>query len=122
MKFNYYHIINLLNNKEYIGITEKKVEERFKEHKKNLKANKHCNYKLQNDWNKFGENNFCFELIESIEYENLEDGYQHEYELINNSRKELYNLAPGGIVNPIYSEEIRTKMIMTKQKQVPNVY
>ena len=32
MKFNYYQIINLINNKVYIGITEKTCEERWKKH------------------------------------------------------------------------------------------
>ena len=57
-----------------------------------LNNNTHPNYHLQPDWNKYGEDNFSFELLETREYDNLEDGYYHEYELISNSSAELYNI------------------------------
>lgn len=49
MKFNYYQIINNINGKVYIGITEKTLEQRKTEHLRLLEKNKHFNYKLQND-------------------------------------------------------------------------
>ena len=49
MNFNYYQIINNVNGKVYIGITEKTLEQRKIEHLKLLKKDKHFNYKLQND-------------------------------------------------------------------------
>lgn len=122
MIFNYYKIINKINNRVYIGITELPVEKRFIQHKKMLNNNTHPNYHLQPDWNKYGESNFLFELLETREYDNLEDGYYHEYELISNSAMELYNIQPGGIVNPIKNIESYEKMIQTKQAAVPNVY
>ena len=84
MKFNYYQIINIKNNKKYIGITEKEVNIRFKEHKNLLNKNKHPNYNLQKDWNLFGEENFVFSLIESCDYNSLEEGYEREHYLISN--------------------------------------
>lgn len=122
MIFNYYHILNNINKKEYIGITEKNIQERFSQHKKNLRSGKHPNYLLTTDWEKYGEENFTFELLESLEFETIEEGYEHEWLLINKSQNELYNLAPGGKVNPIYSEVIKNKMIATKQSAVPNIY
>ena len=121
MKFNYYQIINIKNNKKYIGITEKEVNIRFKEHKNLLNKNKHPNYNLQKDWNLFGEENFVFSLIESCYYNSLEEGYEREHYLISNSEN-LYNIAPGGRINPMYSKEIKGKMIKTKQDSVPNIY
>lgn len=121
MKFNYYQIINIKNDKKYIGITEKEVSIRFKEHKSLLNKNKHPNYNLQKDWNLFGEENFVFSLIESCDYNSLEEGYEREYYLISNSEN-LYNIAPGGQINPMYSKEIKEKMIKTKQDSVPNIY
>lgn len=121
MKFNYYQIINLINNKVYIGITEKTCEERWKKHIYLLKNNKHPNWLLQEDWNNFGQENFKFIEYESFEG-SLEEGYQHEYELIQNFKGDKYNLAPGGQINPMYSEAIKEKMIKTKQKEVPNIY
>ena len=122
MIFNYYHIVNVENKKKYIGITEKTIEHRFKQHKSMLQKNEHPNYKLQYDWNKYGEKAFEFKLLESKDFEDIESGYAHEYELINSSDKELYNIAPGGQVNIMYNPEIRNKMIQTKQNQVPDIY
>jgi len=122
MKFNYYHILNTVNNKEYIGITEKPLEQRFSQHKKSLKAKKHPNWLLTEDWEKYGEKSFVFEMIESLEFNSIEEGYEHELFLISNSNHELYNLAPGGQMNPMYSKEIRDKMTKTKQSVVPNIY
>lgn len=51
MRFNYYKITNIINNKFYIGITEKETEERIKQHFRKLHSNTHSNYKLQNDFN-----------------------------------------------------------------------
>ena len=121
MKFNYYQIINLKNNKKYIGITEKDIDIRFKEHINLLNKNKHPNYNLQKDWILFGKDNFSFSLIESKEYSSLEEGYDREYFLIS-SNSNLYNIAPGGQINPMYSKEIKEKMIKTKQEAVPNIY
>jgi group I intron endonuclease len=60
-----YQIKNLKNNKIYIG-SSKNIKERFLQHKYNLKNNKHCNPILQNSWNKYGEENFEFIIIEII--------------------------------------------------------
>ena len=122
MKFNYYQITNLINGKAYIGITEETIEQRYKQHKQKKKKNTHPNYYLQPDWNLYGESNFKLELLESREYDNLEDGYYHEYELIQNSSLELYNIQPGGLVNPIRNPESYEKMVKTKQSQVHDIY
>lgn len=95
MKFNYYKIINNTNKKVYIGITEKECKIRWDEHIRLLNKNKHPNWLLQKDWNEFGIDNFSFIQIDSFEGE-LEEGYQHEYELIQNYQGEKYNLALGG--------------------------
>ena len=57
-----YKITNNINNKFYIG-SSKNITKRFKEHKWRLKNNKHPNNKLQNSWNKYGEENFKFEVF-----------------------------------------------------------
>ena len=58
-----YMIVNTLTNKSYIGKSIN-VESRWKSHISNLKNNKHINRDLQLDWNKFGESNFSFKLLE----------------------------------------------------------
>ena len=120
--YNYYHIVNMKNDKEYIDITKNQVNIRFMQHKKLLRNNKHPNHKLQKDWLDYGEENFSFSLIEQIDYAKEEDAYYHEYELISSSSKILYNIATGGKINPMSNTIIKNKMIETKQSSVPDVY
>lgn len=65
-----YKITNLNNNKFYIG-SSKNIQQRWAKHKALLRYNKHENSKLQNSWNKHGEDNFLFEIIEECEEESL---------------------------------------------------
>ena len=60
-----YQIYNPVTNKRYIG-SSINVERRFKEHIRNLRANRHCNQHLQNAWNKYPEQ-LIFELLEVCE-------------------------------------------------------
>ena len=62
MKFYIEKIENIINKKKYIGITEN-PEQRQKNHFSTLRNGKHCNKRLQNAWNKYGQNNFIFEVI-----------------------------------------------------------
>lgn len=121
MKFNYYKIVNNVNKKTYIGITGRDCKKRWDEHIRLLNRNKHPNYLLQEDWNKFGSMNFSFVQIDTLDG-NLEEGYQHEHDLIQNFQGEKYNIAPGGQINPMYIPEVKEKMIKTKQRVVPNIY
>jgi group I intron endonuclease len=58
-----YKIINLKNNKIYIG-SAKHLMSRKCTHFHNLKYNKHHNIHLQNSYNKYGKDNFIFEVLE----------------------------------------------------------
>ena len=57
-----YKITNKINNKIYIG-ESLDIKRRWEEHIKELNENKHINYKLQEDWNKYGQDNFEFSLV-----------------------------------------------------------
>lgn len=60
-----YKIINLVNDKFYVGsTTNKKV--RFREHRKQLRGNRHHCKHLQAAWNKYGEAKFVFEVVEEV--------------------------------------------------------
>lgn len=122
MLFHYYKITNKINKKVYIGITEKECVIRWKQHISLLEKNKHTNYNLQLDWNMYGKNNFIFEEIESIDYNSPEEGYFHEYQLIQECAEEKYNILLGGNLNPMYTPEVKEKMVKTKQSQVPCIY
>lgn len=70
MKPAIYCIKNLSNNKVYIG-SATRGRERWRGHRSLLRRNKHFSCHLQYAWNKYGEENFEFSIIESISYENL---------------------------------------------------
>ena len=60
-----YKIINLVNDKFYVGsTTNKKV--RFREHRKQLRGNRHHCKHLQAAWNKYGEEKFDFRVVEVV--------------------------------------------------------
>jgi group I intron endonuclease len=60
-----YKIINLVNDKFYVGsTTNKKV--RFREHRKQLRGNRHHCKHLQASWNKYGEDKFVFKVVEEV--------------------------------------------------------
>lgn len=60
-----YIIKNRINGKIYLG-SSTNVEKRLSTHKQLLKRNKHHSYKLQRAWNRYGEENFEFEIYEEI--------------------------------------------------------
>ena len=60
-----YVIENLVNGKKYVGKTVNYTR-RVYLHTHYLRSNSHCNSHLQTSWNKYGSNNFKFELIEDI--------------------------------------------------------
>jgi group I intron endonuclease len=73
-KIGIYKIKNIINNKIYIGQTSKNFIRRWYEHKRELRKNIHRNLYLQNAWNKYGEDNFDFDIVEEIKnIENKEE-------------------------------------------------
>lgn len=90
-----YCIENKINNKMYIGQTiHPKI--RLDKHKRQLRRNKHINSHLQNSWNKYGEENFRFKVLErKIKTKNI-DKKEIYYIKKFNSYKNGYNNTPGG--------------------------
>lgn len=95
MKCYIYSIINNITKQRYVGQTTNYYR-RKKEHLSKLKENKHPNPKLQNAWNKYGEENFVFEKecfdISKKELDDKEKEYIKRY----NSFVNGYNLTEGG--------------------------
>jgi predicted GIY-YIG superfamily endonuclease len=85
MKIGIYKIVNLINNKVYIG-SSKNIEYRITKHKYNLRQNCHINKHLQSSYNKYGEENFKFEIVtltkESI-LRKAEQIYINSYQSLN---------------------------------------
>lgn len=94
-KSGIYVIVNLKNGKKYLG-SAKKLERRFKYHFYMLARNMHSNKHLQNAFNKFGENNFEFKIIEFCNKEsclNIEQKYLDEIFSMINHDDFYYNIA-----------------------------
>lgn len=88
-----YLIKNQITNKLYIGSTIH-LKKRITQHYNLLKINKHPNKKLQRTWNKYGENNFIFSIIqENIEINDLINKEQTYIDKFNTVKKG-YNITP----------------------------
>ena len=63
MNIGIYRIRNVVNNKSYYG-SSKNINKRWGRHRLDLNNNRHHNSILQRAWNKYGESNFMFEVVE----------------------------------------------------------
>lgn len=105
-----YKIINIVDNKIYIGCTIYELEKRFCEHiYRGLKTD--SNTKLYNSIKKYGSENFNIELIEicdlSCIYER-EKFYIDYYDTYNNGLNSTYG--GEGCLGYVHSPEIRKKI------------
>jgi len=76
-----YKIFNIINNKYYVG-SAVLLNARWNTHKCLLRRKTHYNKHLQAAWNKYGENNFIFEIIEKCEKEKLIEREQYYIDLL----------------------------------------
>ena len=110
-----YKITNKVNGKCYIGQSQD-IATRFREHRYLLRQNKYSNKKIQNAWNKYGEENFTFEIIEECMLDELDEKemkYIKEYDSHYNG----YNNTDGGggIRGWKHSEEFKEKMSLSNK-------
>ena len=68
-----YRILNTITGKGYVGSASDSYH-RFAEHKTILRQNRHHSSHLQHAWNKYGESNFKFEIIEVLKNPTKQDG------------------------------------------------
>ena len=91
-----YAIKNKTNNKLYIGQSQD-IKNRWSNHKNRLNNNKHSNKKLQNSWNKYGEENFEFVILEECSQDIINDREIYWISYYNTTNCENgYNLSIGG--------------------------
>lgn len=64
MNTGIYLIRNKTNNKIYVGSTSRSFKNRFSMHRYQLRKNEHHSPYLQKSWNKYGEENFEFIILE----------------------------------------------------------
>lgn len=98
-----YEVINIVNGHRYIG-QSKNIYQRINSHKSLLKNNRHL-YKngqpslLQKAWNKYGENNFEFKVVQFCPISELNECEQYWINFYNTNRANGgngYNLNNGG--------------------------
>jgi len=85
-----YKIRNLVNEKFYVGSTVN-MKVRFREHRKQLRGNRHHSKHLQAAWNKYGEEKFIFEVVEQVPPEKSLQAAEDVWLLEHVEKEHCYN-------------------------------
>jgi len=107
-----YSITNKVNGKRYVGSTQVSFEERWRHHKRGVKINKHHSQKLQRAWNKYGADNFVFEVLATCPREYC---IRLEQWFLDNLKPE-YNISP--TASSCYGIKKTTEQIESMRKRV----
>jgi group I intron endonuclease len=113
-----YQISNSINGKIYIG-SSINLKQRFNDHKKLLRYNKHPNKHLQSAWNQYGEKAFIFNIIELVDNNSLLIREQYYIDLLYSSNKNLgYNISKiaGNTLGTKRTDETKLKMSFARVK------
>lgn len=109
-----YKIQNIVNNKIYIGQSIDIIT-RWYNHKNELNGNRHCNSHLQGAWNKYGESNFTFEVIEECTVEEIDNREIYWIDLYKSIDPNFgYNLTAGGQGIHGYAWSNEKKLFLSK--------
>ena len=111
-KIGIYSIINKINNKLYIGSTSDSFRKRWNLHKYHLRNNKHKNSHLQYAWNKYGEDNFKFTILEICD-DRLKVLETEQLYIDKEDFENLYNINPFATGGLQFSEESIRKRTAT---------
>lgn len=105
-----YQITCLANGRKYIG-SSIHIERRLKTHRYLLNLNKHNNNHFQNAWDKYGEEQFLFEILKVVAIGTIEavrDVEQKILDAYSSCWEELFNIATK-VDMSVSSEETRAK-------------
>lgn len=117
-----YKIINIQNGKCYIG-SSKNLKKRLNGHRRSLTKCDHHSILLQRSWNKYGEENFEFEIIEECSIDVLLEREQHWMDETKCYDKKFgYNILPnaGSSVGRKVSEKTKKKLSIAAKMQKSN--
>ena len=119
-----YKIINKINRKYYVGSSKDIIQYRWPRHKSALRHHRHKNDHLQNSWNKYGENNFDFIIVEELPKEKLLEVEQKYLDTAKMEQNKCYNLkfiVEGGELSEYSKKKIgdfhRGKIVSEETKQ-----
>mgnify|MGYP003604290075 CR=1 FL=1 len=130
IKCGIYTITNIITRQTYIG-SAIDIHSRWRNHKGLLKRGKHHSLHLQNSWNKYGFNNFTFDIIEECSKDLLMEREQYYLDNLLKANdyfksgddffiKYGFNVKPfaGRSVGFKQSQETINKMLATKNSSV----
>jgi len=110
-----YKIECIVTGITYIGSTSVSFTKRWRKHKQRLRHNYHENSYLQNAWNKYGKENFRFEVVERLNNNTRNEIKEREYfwlsKYFSKGRDYCFNLSDhtdGG--NTVKDEKTRKKL------------
>jgi group I intron endonuclease len=114
MNSGIYKIVNTANGKQYVG-SAVSISKRFGEHRHYLRNGTHSNTRLQNAWNKYGEDAFEFRVVGKCPPERL---IELEQEVMDHLKPE-YNirLIAKSNLGLKFSEEARRKISEANRKR-----
>jgi group I intron endonuclease len=91
IKSGIYKIVNKVNGKYYVG-SSTNIKIRWKNHIKELNKNRHKNPHLQSAWNKYGMDNFEFNIVELCSLEDLINIEQKYLNIAHQNKETNYNI------------------------------
>lgn len=111
MESGIYCITNLINENKYIGKDSNiSKQKRWKRHIWDLNKLQDTCSVLQNAWNKYGKENFKYEIIEYCNKEVLNDREIYWIKELNTRVPNGYNITPGGNGNSDFLKETKQKI------------
>lgn len=111
--FGIYRITNILNGRSYIGKTGMSFGDRWDCHRAQLNGGYHDNPHLQRAWDKYGQNNFEFCVIEIVDDVLLLNDLERKYIKQYRENNACYNILDGGDGGFFLGTHLREE---TKQK------
>lgn len=116
MSCGIYKITNIKNGMFYLG-GSKDINKRWNQHKRDLSKNRHHSIHFQRAWNKHGENNFLFEIIETTTEKELIKKEQYYLNTLKPWKNRIgYNLSKNSSGGDILSYHRNKKNIIKKIK------
>ena len=105
-----YSIENKVNHKKYIGQSVN-IKNRWYQHRVDLNGNKHDNDYLQKSWNKYGKDNFDFQILEECSKEMLNEREKYYIDLYKTMNRDYgYNLKSGGQDTNYVTDYVKNKI------------